>query len=209
MPTPLTGLMGVLWVKVKHIHIRGKILKRPLVRVALGQRARRYTFSPCALQGQTTVWNKAFTLPVDSSALHQTVRLCAGLSLYHSLYAVGRANKQLDQVAAADAGKRPPAAVQPCGPCHGGGRGGQRQHPSEGGHAIGLLSVVPRLPTQEVMQYKSLSGTWRVLASATADPTVSYYSQWRGQEEASTSSQQQGYEVGYVSLVVTWLPLAV
>lgn len=75
MAPPVAGLAGVLWVKLKYIHIRGKILKRPLVRVSLGQHARRYTFSPCALQGQTTVWNKAFTLPVDDGALDRTVRV--------------------------------------------------------------------------------------------------------------------------------------
>lgn len=106
---PTVGLAGVLWVKVKHIHIRGKILKRPLVRVSLGQRARRYTFSPCALQGQTTVWNKAFTLPVDGTALDQTVRPVGFVFILnpHTTIprTVGRANKQFDQVAAADAGK--------------------------------------------------------------------------------------------------------
>lgn len=62
--------------------------------------------------------------------------------------------------------------------------------------------------TQDVVEYKNLSGTWRVLAGTSANPNASYYSQWRGQDEASSSSQQ-GYEVGYVSLVVTWMPLAV
>lgn len=75
MAPPAVGLSGVLWVKIKHIHIRGKILKRPLVRVSMGQRAQRYTFSPCALQGQTTVWNKAFTLPVEGDVHKQTVRV--------------------------------------------------------------------------------------------------------------------------------------